>query len=74
MQQQESTPIQNRIGEVIESKFGKERISLSESIYKEVLCIPKKTFGRYLKNEAQPRLDELQRIAQWIGAAPKELF
>jgi|GEM_PF-2538061 hypothetical protein len=66
--------VQNRIGEVIESKFGKEKVRLSESIYKDVLCIPKKTFGKYLKNESQPRLDELERIAQWIGSTPKELF
>jgi hypothetical protein len=71
---QENNVIQNRIGEVIESKFGKEKVRLSESIYREVLCIPKKTFGKYLKNESQPRLDELQRIAQWIGSTPKELF
>lgn len=66
--------LKNRLGEVVKLKFGKEKPTLTESIYKDVLGIPKKTFGKYLKNETQPRLDELQRIASWLNVEPKDLF
>jgi hypothetical protein len=74
MQANKQTHVQNRIGEVIRSKFGKEKPTLTESIYKDVLGIPKKTFGKYVKNESQPRLDELQKIAKWLSVETKELF
>jgi hypothetical protein len=34
----------NLIGESMKLKFGKEKPILTETIYKEVLAIPKKTF------------------------------
>jgi hypothetical protein len=64
----------NFIGETIKLKFGKEKPTLTQSIYKEVLVIPKKTFRKYVDNEMQPRIDELQRIANWLGVKPKDLF
>lgn len=64
----------NSIGETIKSKFGKEKPVLTQSIYKDVLAIPKKTFRKYVENEKQPRIDELQRIAKWLGVNPKDLF
>lgn len=64
----------NLIGESIKLKFGKEKPVLTQSIYKEVLAIPKKTFRKYVDNEIQPRIDELQRIASWLGVNPKDLF
>ncbi|CAH0994411.1 hypothetical protein EMA8858_00520 [Emticicia aquatica] len=65
---------QNRIGEQIRLKFGKETPVLTEDIYKKVLGIPKKTFRKYVNNELQPRIDELQRISFWIGVSAKDLF
>ena len=64
----------NLIGESIKLKFGKEKPILTQTIYKEVLAIPKKTFRKYVDNEKQPRIDELQRIGNWLGVNPKELF
>ena len=64
----------NLIGESMKLKFGKEKPILTETIYKEVLAIPKKTFRKYVDNKKQPRIDELQRIANWIGVKPKDLF
>ncbi|MFD2523284.1 hypothetical protein [Emticicia soli] len=65
---------QNRIGENIKLKFGKEKPVLTQSIYRDVLAIPKKTFRKYVDNEKQPRIDEIQRIALWLGINPKDLF
>lgn len=65
--------IRNSIEKELLDKFGRKP-TLTESIYKDVLQIPKKTFGKYLKNEIQPRVDELQRIAFWLGVNPKDLF
>ena len=64
----------NLIGETIKLKFGKEKPILTQTIYKEVLAIPKKTFRKYVDNEKQPRIDELQRIGLWLGVNPKDLF
>jgi hypothetical protein len=68
------TITRNRIGEAMRSKFGKEKPILTESIYRETLGIPKKTFGRYVKNEAQPRIDELARIAKWLNLPLNDLI
>lgn len=65
---------QNIIGSVLKSKFGKDKPILSNSIYSEVLGIPKKTFRKYVDNNLQPRIDELARIAQWLNVNPKDLF
>ena len=64
----------NKIGLVIKAKFGKSKLHLSESVYSDVLEIPKKTFGKYLRNEVQPRIDELQRISTWLGVELWELL
>lgn len=66
--------VKNRIGEAMRLKFGKEKPILTESIYRDTLQIPKKTFGRYVKNEAQPRIDELARIAQWLNLTTHDLI
>ncbi len=68
------TTVRNRIGEAMRVKFGKEKPILTESIYRDTLQIPKKTFSRYVKNEAQPRIDELARIAQWLNVPTNDLF
>lgn len=64
----------NRIGESIRLQYGRTRPVLPEQFYKEVLEIPKKTFGKYIANKQQPRLDELERIAKWLKINPKDLF
>lgn len=64
----------NTIGKAIKLKFGKENPVLSQTIYDDVLGVPKKTFRKYVKNEKQPRIDELQRIATWLGVKAKDLF
>jgi transcriptional regulator with XRE-family HTH domain len=64
----------NSIGKAIKLRFGKANPVLSQSIYKDVLGVPKKTFRKYVNNEKQPRIDELQRIATWLGVKPKDLF
>lgn len=63
----------NKISFELKRLYGKEKPTISQNIYNE-LNIPKKTFGMYLRNEKQPRLDELQRIAQWLGVDAKDLF
>ena len=50
-----------------------EKPGESKSIYKNTLRITKIEFGKYVRNQKQPRLDELQRIAQWLGVSPKDL-
>jgi hypothetical protein len=64
----------NNISILINKRYGKAFPVLTESIYKETLKIPKKTFRKYLRNELQPRLDELERIAKWLNKNPKDLF
>lgn len=64
----------NNIQNLVNQRFGRSNPVLPEAIYKQQLNIPKKTFGKYLRNELQPRADEIQRIANWLGVAPKELI
>jgi hypothetical protein len=64
----------NFIGDSIQNTFGKPKPTLTEDIYKHTLQIPKKTFSKYVDNKLQPRLDELQRIAEWLKVDPKDLF
>ena len=63
----------NNIQTFVRARFGKDRPNLPEEIYKDRLRIPKRTFGRYLRNEKQPSIDEVKRIASWLGVDPKEL-
>ena len=63
----------NNIQSFVNQRFGRSNPNLPESLYKERLGIPKKTFGKYLRNQLQPRTDELQRIANWLGVEPKDL-
>lgn len=65
--------ISNSIRTEVLKKFGKEKPGVSQSIYKNTLRITKIEFGKYVRNQKQPRLDELQRIAQWLGVSPKDL-
>lgn len=64
----------NKISEILKTKFGKETPILSRDIYKNTLNISAKTFRKYVENKKQPRIDELQRIAQWLGVNPKDLY
>lgn len=66
--------ITNFIGDSLQNTFGKTKPTLTEDIYKYTLKIPKKTFSKYVDNKQQPRLDELQRIADWLKVEPKDLF
>lgn len=66
--------VKNRIGEFMRMKFGKEKPVLTEAIYRDTLGIPKKTFRKYVKNEAQPRIDELTRIANWLNVSINDLL
>lgn len=64
----------NNIQTFITERFVKPCPHLPEKVYKEILGIPKKTFGKYLRNEEQPTLDEVVKIASWLGVDPKELI
>ncbi|MCP9755700.1 hypothetical protein EGI26_11090 [Lacihabitans sp. CCS-44] len=66
--------IMNTIGKEIEMRFGRIKPNIPQNIYNDTLMIPKKTFGKYIRNESQPRLDELERIAKWLNKNPKDLF
>ncbi len=66
--------VKNRIGETMRIKFGKEKPILPEAIYRDTLGVPKKTFRKYVNNEAQPRIDELTRIANWLGVTINDLI
>lgn len=64
----------NNIQSFVRERFGRERPTLPESVYKESLKIPKIRFGRILRNEQQPTIDELQRVGEWLGVDPKHLI
>lgn len=74
MNTQLDTKVKNRIGETMRVRFGKEKPILSESIYRDTLGVPKKTFRKYVNNEAQPRIDELTRIAKWLNVSINDLI
>lgn len=74
IQMRDELSVKNRIGEVMRVKFGKERPVLTESIYRDTLGVPKKTFRKYVKNESQPRIDELMRIAKWLNVSLNDLI
>lgn len=65
--------ITNQISKAMLQKFGNATPKLPQETY-SILGIGKKTFRKYLKNELQPRIDEIQRIAQWLGVNSKDLF
>ncbi len=69
-----TSTVSNRIGETIRLQYGRIKPTLPEIFYKDILGIPKKTFGKYIANTQQPRLDELERIAKWLKISPKDLF
>lgn len=64
----------NNIQSFVRERFGRERPTLPESIYKDRLGIPKRRFGQILKNKKQPTIDELQRVGEWLGVDPKQLI
>ena len=64
----------NTINTQVVKRFGRNNPHIPNTTYKDILKVGKKTFGKYLRNEAQPRLDELERIANWLGVNPKELY
>lgn len=74
MDTQLGTKVKNRIGETMRVRFGKEKPILSEAIYRDTLGVPKKTFRKYVNNEAQPRIDELTRIAKWLNVSINDLI
>lgn len=74
MEPRTETNVKNRIGEAMRLKFGKEKPILAESIYRDTLGVPKKTFRKYINNEAQPRIDELTRIAKWLNVPLHDLI
>lgn len=69
-----SQSVANRIGEIIRQKE-KDGFPFKPSnfFYRE-LGIHKRRFGQYLRNEKQPDLDELTRIAKCFNVNPKDLF
>ena len=68
------TSTKNSISEVVKTRFGREKPILPHQIYSEVLGVPKKTFALYMSNKKQPRLDELERIANWLSVDAKTLY
>lgn len=66
--------VKNKIGEVIrEKEQGGFPFKPSNTFYRE-LGIHKRRFGQYLRNEKQPDLEELARIAKCFGVNSKDLF
>lgn len=64
----------NKIQSQVQKRFGRETPTLTEAIYRDCLKIPKKRFGQILRNNKQPTLDEVQRIADWLGVNANELI
>ena len=65
--------MRNNIGEILYEKFGTKTPKFPNTAYK-IISISKKSFRKFSENEKQPRLDELERIANWLGVNPKELY
>ena len=62
----------NNIGLKVKDKFGSCNPRLPQTTY-SIIGIGKKAFRQYVENKKQPTIDELQRIAQWLGVNPKDL-
>lgn len=62
----------NNIGYQLELKYGVPTPRLPQESY-SIIGIGKKAFRQYVENKKQPTIDELQRIAQWLGVPPKDL-
>lgn len=69
-----SLSIQNRIGEIIRQKEKEGFPFKPSNVFYRELGIHKRRFGQYLRNEKQPDLEELTRIADCLNVSPKDLF
>lgn len=63
----------NKLSEVIASKETTAFKFKPNNLFFKTLGIGKKRFYAFLKNEVQPNLDEVDRIAKVLNVAPKDL-
>lgn len=63
----------NKLNEVIAAKETAAFKFKPNNLFFKELGIGKKRFYAFLKNEVQPDLDEIDRIAKVLNVAPKEL-
>jgi hypothetical protein len=63
----------NKLNEVITAKETKGFKFKPNNLFFKELGIGKKRFYAFLKNEVQPNLDEIERIAKVLNVAPKDL-
>lgn len=64
--------MRNNIGSRLEQKYGVSTPKFPQETY-SIIGIGKKAFRQFVTNKKQPTLDELGRIAQWLGVNPKDL-
>jgi plasmid maintenance system antidote protein VapI len=65
--------MRNNVSAILCKKYGNDCPKFANETYK-ILGIGKKAFRQFVNNKKQPTLDELQRIANWLGVNPKELI
>lgn len=66
--------LKNRIGDVIREREKDGFPFKPSNIFYRGLGIHKRRFGQFLRNEKQPTLDELARLATCFNVKPKDLF
>ncbi len=68
------TNVQNRLQDVIRQREKEGFPFKPSNMFYRGLRIHKRRFGQFLRNEKQPTLDELARIANCLNVNPKDLF
>ncbi|WP_409049438.1 helix-turn-helix domain-containing protein [Telluribacter sp. SYSU D00476] len=66
--------VQNRLQEVIRQKEREGFPFKPSNEFYRGIKIHKRRFGQFLRNEKQPTLDELVRIASVLAVSPTDLF
>lgn len=70
----DNSNVQNRLQDVIRQREKEGFPFKPSNMFYRGLGIHKRRFGQFLRNEKQPTLDELARIANCFNINPKDLF
>ncbi|WP_374758842.1 helix-turn-helix domain-containing protein [Runella salmonicolor] len=68
------TNVQNRLQDVIRQRENEGFPFKPSNQFYRGLGIHKRRFGQFLRNEKQPNLEELARLANCFNVNPKDLF